>query len=167
MAHRNFTVRKKIATSVKRNQDVEKFVDEVTYRCTCRRCNSPHWCPYPGKVARRGWVAARRTISFSCACSRSRTPTMPTIWTIRRPRLAREREKKKEKDRDLASFRVVKTESSNRRVATIKNLVRTKRARNSARIFAVSLGEGSYLSTRLRLLPLLPALNNDVYFPFI
>jgi len=66
----------------------------LTYRCTYRRCSWPRRCLCPDKVAHHGWAAARRSFSSSCECNRSRTPTMRTIWTIRRPRLAKRRVEK-------------------------------------------------------------------------
>lgn len=84
---------------VEESRDKWMGKDLVTYCCTCRRCNSPRWCPSPGKVVHRGWVAARHRIFSWCACSLCRTPTMPTIWTILRPPLLRSPGKEKRGER--------------------------------------------------------------------
>lgn len=131
--------------------------DLVTYCCTCRRCNSPRWCPSPGKVVHRGWVAARHRIFSWCACSLCRTPTMPTIWTILRPPLLRSpgKEKRGERFEGSSFFRwVVKGTGGGAGgidvKATVKSHVETGQSSRNSSPIPTSLVRNPYSSIRTR-----------------
>lgn len=133
--------------------------DLVTYCCTCRRCNSPRWCPSPGKVVHRGWVAARHRIFSWCACSLCRTPTMPTIWTILRPPLLRSpgKEKRGERFEGSSFFRwVVKGTWGGGGAggidvkATVKSHVETGQSSRNSSPIPTSLVRNPYSSIRTR-----------------
>lgn len=130
----------------------------MTYCCTCRRCNSPRWCPSPGKVVHRGWVAARHRIFSWCACSLCRTPTMPTIWTILRPPLLRSpgKEKRGERFEGSSFFRwVVKGTWGGGAggidiKATVKSHVETGQSSRNSSPIPTSLVRNPYSSIRTR-----------------
>lgn len=129
----------------------------MTYCCTCRRCNSPRWCPSPGKVVHRGWVAARHRIFSWCACSLCRTPTMPTIWTILRPPLLRSpgKEKRGERFEGSSFFRgVVKgtwgVAGGIDVKATVKSHVETGQSSRNSSPIPTSLVRNPYSSIRPR-----------------
>lgn len=131
----------------------------MTYCCTCRRCNSPRWCPSPGKVVHRGWVAARHRIFSWCACSLCRTPTMPTIWTILRPPLLRSpgKEKRGERFEGSSFFRwVVKGTWGGGGAggidvkATVKSHVETGQSSRNSSPIPTSLVRNPYSSIRTR-----------------